>query len=317
VDDLTVQLIARADAVTVKTPKELRTALAKRKQPKKPRKVPSLKPSRKPEAAYFLGLQKIQARLRAAVGKQVIPAIKTITPKDGRQDAAGDRLALTIKRLKLFFGSLAAVETLAEQTARAATSADGTTFRRTVATVIGIRPELSDKFLKPLIKAFTQANARLVKQASDRFLDKLETQIREGVAKGLRAEVIQQQIQADFVAKEGLEAQVAKRRAKLIARDQVASLASDVAKARQTQIGVKRYVWRTSEDERVRASHRERDGVVFEWGKPIEGQLKKKGLTVDRIDGPPGRPINCRCIAEPVLQDLLGDLDELKGTGTG
>ncbi len=52
---------------------------------------------------------------------------------------------------------------------------------------------------------------------------------------------------------------------------------------RQQEFGVKKYVWRTAMDDRVRPSHAANEGKVFEW---------KDG------DGP-GTEENCRCSAEP------------------
>lgn len=48
-----------------------------------------------------------------------------------------------------------------------------------------------------------------------------------------------------------------------------------------------RYIWRTSKDDRVRASHKPRDGQVFEWSNPPP-------------DGHPGEAFGCRCKAEDV-----------------
>jgi SPP1 gp7 family putative phage head morphogenesis protein len=69
-----------------------------------------------------------------------------------------------------------------------------------------------------------------------------------------------------------------------------------VNRARQTELGVKQYTWRTSLDERVRPEHQEREGEVFSWAKPPK-------------DGHPGQPINCRCTADPDLSAILDDLE--------
>ena len=46
------------------------------------------------------------------------------------------------------------------------------------------------------------------------------------------------------------------------------------------------YIWRTEGDDKVRDSHAERDGKIFNWYVPTEG-------------GHPGEDHNCRCWAEP------------------
>lgn len=56
---------------------------------------------------------------------------------------------------------------------------------------------------------------------------------------------------------------------------------------RQRDLGVRQYVWRSREDEKVRPVHAAYDGQVFNWNAPP-------------IDGHPGQAYNCRCVAEPV-----------------
>lgn len=77
-------------------------------------------------------------------------------------------------------------------------------------------------------------------------------------------------------------------RAKLIARDQIATVNSQVTKERQTEVGIGRYRWSTSQDERVRPEHAALEGRIFEWSNPP-------------AIGNPGEPINCRCVAIPVF----------------
>jgi SPP1 gp7 family putative phage head morphogenesis protein len=48
-----------------------------------------------------------------------------------------------------------------------------------------------------------------------------------------------------------------------------------------------KYIWHTAEDEKVRPSHAERDGKVFDFAHPP-------------IGGNPGDDYNCRCTAETI-----------------
>jgi|GEM_PF-5548539 len=59
-------------------------------------------------------------------------------------------------------------------------------------------------------------------------------------------------------------------------------------KKRQRRAGIRRYIWRTQEDERVRASHAANDGKIFEWDSTPP-------------TGHPGADYGCRCFAEPIL----------------
>lgn len=85
---------------------------------------------------------------------------------------------------------------------------------------------------------------------------------------------------------------VSESRAELIARDQTLKLNAALNETRQVNAGVERYVWSTSKDERVRASHAELDGEEFSWSDPplIDGEPLN-----------PGEDFQCRCVAIPVI----------------
>ena len=59
---------------------------------------------------------------------------------------------------------------------------------------------------------------------------------------------------------------------------------------RQRGLGIRQYVWRSRDDGKVRSSHARYDDQVFSWDDPPEG-------------GHPGHAFNCRCHAEPYVQD--------------
>lgn len=85
---------------------------------------------------------------------------------------------------------------------------------------------------------------------------------------------------------------VTKSKANLLARDQIGTLSADLTRTRQESAGVKEYIWRSSGDERVRACHRELDGMyrmkkitaAGVWEKVDEGELTKAQAL--RICGP-------------------------------
>ena len=76
--------------------------------------------------------------------------------------------------------------------------------------------------------------------------------------------------------------------ARRIARDQVNKAVGQFSRMRQTDVGVTRYVWRTSLDERVRPTHADLEGTEQSWDAAP-------------VDGHPGEAIQCRCRAEPVI----------------
>lgn len=83
---------------------------------------------------------------------------------------------------------------------------------------------------------------------------------------------------------------ITKRRARVIAGDQTHKLNIQLSAYRARQLGIKRYVWHTRLDDRVRPAHKAREGKVFRWDKPPP-------------DGHPGYPIMCRCAAQSIIED--------------
>lgn len=142
-----------------------------------------------------------------------------------------------------------------------------------------------DRDIPQRLAAFSEENAQLITGLGARLADDVAKVVREGVAIGSRWETI-----AARLAEREL---VTESRAALIARDQVGKLFGEVNKARQQNIGVSGYVWRTANDNRVREEHEALDGDRFEWSSPPP-------------EGHPGEAVNCRCYADPDFADLLG-----------
>lgn len=128
--------------------------------------------------------------------------------------------------------------------------------------------------------AFVKENVSLIKSIDSRYFDDIAKMVQESVAKGQSKDELARQMQQRF--------NVSKSRADLIARDQTAKHNGNITQSRQADLGITKYEWSTSEDERVREEHADRNGDIFEWAKPPP-------------DGHPGEPIQCRCVALPVI----------------
>jgi len=161
-------------------------------------------------------------------------------------------------------------------------------FARMVNSVFGVNPIAYEPWLAPQMKIFVSENTALIKSIPQRFLDDVEGTIQRGIAAGTPTREITKELAKRF--------NVAENRAALIAEDQIGKFNGNLSEARQTNMGVTDYIWRTSEDEKVRHTHRERNGKRFSWKKPPP-------------DGHPGEPVRCRCYAEPVLNDLLAETE--------
>ncbi|GEM_PF-5087336 len=80
--------------------------------------------------------------------------------------------------------------------------------------------------------------------------------------------------------------EMSKNRVKRIARDQVSKLYGQRNKAQSLAIGLNKYKWRTCLDERVRDSHKAKEGRVYLFDEGIN----------------PGEEVNCRCSAETLIK---------------
>lgn len=89
---------------------------------------------------------------------------------------------------------------------------------------------------------------------------------------------------------------VSKSKAKFLARQETSMLMAKFHETRFAEIGITRYRWSTSHDERVRPDHRVLNGKIFSFTSPP---------ITDRKTGArnnPGEDYNCRCIAVPIVE---------------
>lgn len=153
--------------------------------------------------------------------------------------------------------------------------------------VLGVQPLQGEPWLGKELDNWVQINTGLVKSVPKQYLDKLELMVMNAFQAGTRPADLGQQISKLFW--------VTKNRGKLIARDQISKLTGNLTMLRQKDVGVTQYIWRTSMDERVRATHMHNEGKAFKWSDPP-------------ATGHPGQDINCRCHAEPDFKQLVSDI---------
>jgi len=97
---------------------------------------------------------------------------------------------------------------------------------------------------------------------------------------------------------EQFDGMVEKRRnhARQVARDQIAHFNAVTGKIRAEAVGVRRAIWRTSGDSKVRHSHRLRDNKEFDLSEGLYSSSDGEYLI-------PGVDYNCRCWADYILDD--------------
>ena len=155
-------------------------------------------------------------------------------------------------------------------------------------------PNITEK-----VNAMTTANVQLIKSIRSQYLDKVQNAVTQALVSG--------SLNKDLTAQIKALGQTTEKRAMFIARDQSSKLNAALTQARHEDVGVTKYMWSTSGDERVRDSHAEKDGQIFEYANPPADT------------GHPGHDFNCRCVQIAVFDDVVsqkskGELEPVKET---
>jgi SPP1 gp7 family putative phage head morphogenesis protein len=93
-------------------------------------------------------------------------------------------------------------------------------------------------------------------------------------------------------------------RAELISRDQVGKTNAGITQAKCISVGIIKYAWSGSLDERERPDHLELEGKIFYFSDPPIVD-KKSGRRAN-----PGEDFSCRCTPYPVLDESEAQLEE-------
>lgn len=135
-------------------------------------------------------------------------------------------------------------------------------------------------------------NARLIKSLPERLRDAVAQHIGSLQLQGERPESIAKHIQESFPL-------LAKSRCTLIARTETSKAATELTRARSEDLSLDWYVWQTSEDQRVRRSHRLMDKVLINWTDPPSPE----SLAKEKAEGlyHAGEIFNCRCDPIPLV----------------
>lgn len=138
---------------------------------------------------------------------------------------------------------------------------------------------------KTMLKFLSDNSEDYILKYGENFSTWLKTAIRNNYLEGGSYTNLQKEIRARIP--------VEKRKAKTIARNETSTFTSVMNKKRADDLGVEEGEWQSSEDERVRSSHRKANGKVFNIDK---------GLLVDGEYVQPGQPINCRCWMKYIIK---------------
>lgn len=241
------------------------------------------------EMMFVLALRRAAARFGKAVLAVVMPRVADFAKQpsdddDARTDAKGPNDAaanVLLRNMKAAAKGSLGPGVIKADSARAAAGTLKHSQKEFKRLGIDVRKE---PMLTPLMDGWQKDNVSLITNMHAEQLGKVDTILRDGF--GRRPESLAKDIERQLD-------DVSKSRAELIARDQVLTLNAKITRHRQKSAGIEKYVWTTSNDERVRDEHAALEGEVFAWdegGDPEEGH--------------PGEAINCRCVAFPILDEL-------------
>lgn len=161
-----------------------------------------------------------------------------------------------------------------------------------------LQAELGNTRTGRAVQSIVRENAELIQSIPIRVSQRVTNYIANEQQAGTRAKEIEQGLRQ-------LIPHVAAEKIRLIARTEVAKAETALQEARSADLDIDYYVWLTSEDSRVRESHRIMNGVIVPWRTPPSPEM----LAGERSQGAyhAGGIYNCRCLANPLV-----NLDELR-----
>ena len=148
------------------------------------------------------------------------------------------------------------------------------------------------RFYSDIIEKWISENVDLIVTIPSNMLDDMKKIVLDSYLKGEPVSLITQRIQTSY--------STARSHSRLIARDQIGKLNSQITRHQQESCGVSKYVWCCVPDSRTRPGHRRLDKKVFSWSSPPV--VDDKGRRCH-----PGEDYQCRCIAVGVID--FDDID--------
>ncbi|MCD1645263.1 minor capsid protein [Aurantimonas coralicida] len=260
--------------------------LAKGKTRRKTVTLPPVSDSIGARKEYLRALRAMLRSLAATVRSDVLPAAEAEIARQQSamtQDALGEFVFESLKQLAVRLGVIA--EGMVGRILRLESERHTKKWLASVRSTIGIdlAAVVSQEDLADYLTTAAARNASLIKSLGDDAIKRVEQATYQAILQGQTAAQLRKRMTEEFG--------VLDSRAKLIARDQVSKLTSDLNRRRHEQAGVTSYVWMSSQDERVRERHRALDGKEYRYGEPTGAE---QGL-------PPGQPIQCRCVARGIV----------------
>lgn len=237
------------------------------------------------EAALLALIRQAADHVRSDILPAVIAEQRLSLGDAAAADAIGDRFREIMAGFRALLAKLTGIaEGMAGRIFKAEADRHTDRFAASVKAAIGIDMSavLSASDIADPLSIRTAENARLIRSLAEDVASRVERAVLQNYRDGGTAKQLAKTLTGEFGFPQ--------RRAKLIARDQTAKLASDLNEIRQRNAGIEKYDWSTSKDEPVRPTHRANEGKTFRWDTPPP------------VTGHPGHDVLCRCVALAVIE---------------
>lgn len=238
------------------------------------------------QVEYLRALRAMQRALAESVRETILPQVEYEIGRQRAamsQDAIGADIFEALKSLAVRLGLIA--EATVTRILRTESERHTKKWLSSVRSALGIDigAVVAQEDLADYLETAAARNSSLIKSLSDDTIKRVEQATYQAITQGQTVADLRKRLTEEFG--------VVDSRAKLIARDQVSKLNSDMNRIRHQQAGIDSYTWSTSHDERVRPRHKKLDGKEYRYGEPTGAE---QGLS-------PGQPIQCRCVAKGIV----------------
>ena len=156
----------------------------------------------------------------------------------------------------------------------------------------GLKGELAETHVRRTLERIARENARLITSVPQTVARVITTKAIEAQAGGKRSSEIESELRE-------LAPRLGEAKIRLIARTEISKAETAITQTRSQQIGANWYQWSTSEDERVRKSHRNMDKVLVAWDDAPSPEALIGEHNYGRYHS--GSTFNCRCVSLPII----------------
>lgn len=142
------------------------------------------------------------------------------------------------------------------------------------------------------VNALIERNAAIIRSLPLSTAERVTQYVQAEALKGKRHEQIARELLKEYPS-------MTSGKASLIARTEASKAHTALIQARADRLGLAWYVWRTSQDGRVRSSHKHMEGVLCRFDTPPSPELLAGERNVGAYNA--GEIYNCRCYPEPLI----------------